>query len=232
MACFALALFAFFIGWFAVPELARLLLERRKKYRLSDSGAILYPSSSTTMPRPFAAPLIACRFLCGTGLACMAALCWNFMEPLPCSLALSGFALMETACVCDLKARIIPWELCLVMLMLAIPFRLATGSVEELVASVALALLLLFLFEACNLVSRRLHSSTAIGLGDLRMIPALCMFGGLEGTLVGMFSCSALMGAYAVLALAMKWATPRSGIPFAPGLAVWFVVGVFASALL
>lgn len=232
MACFAVALLAFALGWFAVPELARLLLERRKRYKISDSGAILYPDSSTTMPRLFAVPMPTCRIACGTGLACMAALCWSKMGALSCSLALSGFAIMETVCVCDLKARVIPWELCLVLLVLAVPFRIATGSAAEFAASVALAALLLLLFETCNLVSRRLHSSSAIGLGDLRLIPALCLFGGFEGSLLGMFSCSVLMGAYAILALAMKWATPRSGIPFAPGLAVWFAIGSLASVLL
>lgn len=225
MLCFAFALAAFGLGWLGVPELARVLLERRKNYKVSNSGALLYPGAATTMPRPFAAPLWAERLLSGLALACMAAVYLLFMQPLPCSLALFGFALVETACICDIKARIIPWETCFALLGLAVPFRLAMGNVSGLLQSICLALAVLLALVTCNVVSRRLHSSTAIGLGDLRLIPALCLFGGLDGSFLGIFACTLFMGCYAILALAMKWATPKSGIPLAPGLALWFALG-------
>lgn len=232
MICLAFVFFAFALGWLGVPELARLLLERRHDYRLSDSGALLYPASSTSMPRLCMAPLQAERFFSALALACMAIICGNCLDPLPSSLVLLGFALMEVACICDLRARIIPWELCLAALGLAVPYCLARDGVSGLLCSILLAVALLVALACCNVVSRRLHSSTAIGIGDLRLMPALCLFGGLEGSLLGMFSCALLMGGYAILALAMKWATPQSGVPLAPGLALWFALGSLSCAFL
>lgn len=232
MVCLVFVVFAFVLGWLGVPELARLLLERRHDYRMSDSGAILYPASSTSMPRLCSASPQAERLFSALALACMAVICQNCLDSLPSLLVLIGFALMEAACICDLRARIIPWELCLAALGLAVAYCLVRDGISGLLCSILLALVLLMMLACCNIASRHLHSSTAIGLGDLRLIPALCLFGGLEGSLLGMFACALLMGCYAILVLAMKWATPHSGVPLAPGLTVWFAIGSLSCALL
>lgn len=233
----ALAVAFFLLGWTLVPKVARFLLRRRETAPSNDTGALSTSVSASTASRiagrgvKGGAPPKIERLLLGSALACMAFCCALLLPPLPSMLAILGLATAETACICDIREKIIPWECCLAMLILGIGFRLSLGPPSELIAAFALAVLLAALLSACNFISARLHSTQAIGAGDLRLIPALCCFGGVQGSLMGMFACASVMGVVATLALALKWATPRTGIPLAPGLALWLVAGVFACML-
>lgn len=185
-------------------------------------GAIAAPAV-----HPLPSPKVL-RAVCGSALVCLSVPSWLLLAPVPCVLVSIGFVLMEATCICDIRAGIIPWEACLAMSALAIPFRVMSESPSSLLPACSLAVVLVFAFSLCNVGSRRFCSSPAIGAGDLRLIPALCVFCGLQGSLTGMFACATAMGACALFVLAMRWATPRTGIPLAPGLAIWLVTGVFA----
>lgn len=200
------------LGACGVPELARLLLTQR-----------LGPQPAQT---------VRGRLLCALPLAIAAALSRAHLEPAPGLFAVLGLAFMEAVLLCDLRERIIPWELCAGMLACALFFQLAAGAGSELLASALFALVLVAALSLCNIASRHLSEPAAIGAGDLRLIPALCIFGGIQGSFLGMLACAVLMGAWALVLLFMRRTTPRSKIPLAPGLTLWFVVGVCFCALL
>lgn len=231
MVCFTIA--AFFLGWAWAPMLARVLLRRRGSSGTSDTGAVLRADAVPTAPvsavRSRRLSARVRRVICGSAAASMAIPCWSLLEPFSCVLSVFGFVLMETVLICDLEARIIPWELCLGALAFGLPFCYSIWGSSGVLSSAALAALVLACLFLCNMASAHMRSSPAIGAGDLRLIPALCLFGGFQGSMLGMLACSMAMGIFAVLVLALKWATPRSGIPMAPGLMLWFVIGVLSA---
>lgn len=202
----ALVAVAIVLGACGVPGLARLLLTRRLGPQ---------PAQTTRV-----------RLFCALALAAAMTFSRIYLEPTPGLFAVLGLAFMEAVLLCDLRARIIPWELCAGMLACALFFQLAADAGSELLASALLALVLVAALSLCNIASRHLSEPAAIGAGDLRLIPALSIFGGIQGSFLGMLACAVLMGASALVLLLMRRATPRSKIPLAPGLALWFVVGV------
>jgi Flp pilus assembly protein protease CpaA len=136
------------------------------------------------------------------------------------ALLLTGLIIMEALVICDIRARILPWEGCLALVILGALLRLLDG---DLLASTALAVLIFaMLFGSSALVSR--GESRALGWGDLRLIPALVLIGGPVGTLYGGLTCAVAACVHALICLVARKASAAGAFPLGPSLLVWFLV--------
>lgn len=184
----------------AAPWLARLLLARRG-----------YPLSPI---KPFARLALA---VLSAAAAC--GMLWRH-DALVTVLLLAGLIIMEALVICDMRARILPWEGCIALAILGMLLRLLDG---ELPATIALAVLVFaVLFGSSALVSH--GKSRALGWGDLRLIPALVLIGGPAGAIYGGLACSVAACAHALVCLAAQRGSASDAFPLGPSLFVWFLV--------
>lgn len=170
---------------------------------------------------------IPMRIACALGLsatALAASLC--NVNPVGCTSALVAGMAMEATFLCDMQARIIPWQLTLSFGLASMLFALSVGGLQGLLTSLAVAFAMYLLLAVANSIMQHLNGSPAIGDGDLRFIPMICLFSGLAGTFWGFIGASIVMGLIAVVAVAFKGGTRKSYIPYAPGLSCWFVIGL------
>ena len=154
---------------------------------------------------------------------------------LPAGALIAGtvaWVIMCAVLACDIKARLIPWQLCAALMVVAALFALCGPSeggpaFMNLAMGALIGLLVYIACRAVNGAMRFLTGAGAIGQGDLRLMPALCVLCGMYGSLVGFAAATVVMLILAVVAL-VKGATKRDYIPYAPGLAVWALCGTLA----
>ena len=77
-----------------------------------------------------------------------------------------------------------------------------------------------------NWGARRLGKPQPLGSGDVRLLPALCLFSGFQGSFAGMFACSLAMGA-AAIAILLRRKAIDAHVPMMPGFVVWYCAGLF-----
>ncbi len=225
-----LALAALILGWAVVPRAAVFLL----RHRSIVVGRTLIPTCSRAgRPLQWANRLHASevrtylvRVACAVSLVVFSRIAFQILPPLLCLLATLGAACMGVALLCDLVARIIPWEVSAALLVLGAVFALAqTGGVLPL-ELLALAGTLVGGAAVMNWVARRLDKPQPLGSGDVRLLPALCLFSGFQGNFAGMFACSLVMGTAAIAILVYRRAIDAH-VPMMPGFVIWYCVGLF-----
>lgn len=166
---------------------------------------------------------LACAVgLCGTALATA----MGGINPVGCFGALVAGMSMEATFLCDMRARLIPWQLTLAFGCAAAVFSLSVGGLKGFAASLVVAFAMYLLLKITNSAMQCLNGSPAIGNGDLRFIPMICLFSGLAGSFWGFMGASIVMGIIALIAVAFKGGTRKSYVPYAPGLSCWFAVGL------
>lgn len=185
----------------------------------------------------------ACALLCAAMPALAAAGCLaGLVDPAAmtwCAGALAfgiaAWLAMALILTCDIKAKLIPWQLCLALGILAAGFAVcgkaptlqpwaSLGVLGNLACGGVLGVAVYIACKAVNGLMRALTGAGAIGMGDLRLMPMLCVLCGLHGSIAGFCAASATMLVIAVVALA-RGANRHSYVPYAPGLAVWALVG-------
>ncbi|MGI6031961.1 MAG: hypothetical protein ACOX69_00875 [Coriobacteriales bacterium] len=182
------------------PQLARLLLSRREQ-----------PLSPIKPLARLALAALSTAGACG--------MLWEH-DALATALLLAGLIIMEALVICDIRARILPWEGCLMLGVLGVLLRLLDGG---LLTSIALAALVFAaLFGSSVLVSH--GKSRALGWGDLRLIPALVLIGGPAGTICGGLACAVAACAHALVCLVAQRGSASDAFPLGPSLLVWFLV--------
>lgn len=224
-----LALAALILGWAVVPRVAVFLL----RHRGIVVGRTLIPTCSRSgrprrrANRPHALEVRAhlVRAACAVSLVVFSRIAFQILSPLPCLLATLGASCLGVALLCDLVARIIPWEASAALLVLGASFVLVqTGGVLPL-ELLALAGTLVGGAVLMNWAARRLGKSQPLGSGDVRLLPALCLFSGFQGSFAGMFACSLVMSAAAIAVLVRRKAFDAQ-VPMMPGFVVWYCVGL------
>ena len=169
------------------------------------------------------------RLGCGSFLAAAAlGLGLSGANPLAVASGIFAGALMESVFLCDMRARIIPWQLCLPFGIAALVFSLSVSGPYGLLLSLATALVMGLALHATNRFMGYLSGCPAIGDGDLRIIPLICIFSGLTGTLYGFLGASLVMGLVAAVTLLFKGGNRKSYVPYAPGLSCWYAIGLAA----
>ena len=133
---------------------------------------------------------------------------------------------MEATFLCDVQARLIPWQLTMLFGCASAVFSLSVGGLEGFATSAIVAFAMYLLLNVTDSLMQYLNGSPAIGSGDLRFIPMICLFSGLLGTFWGFVGASVVMGLIALIAIIFKGGTRKSYIPYAPGLSCWFAIGL------
>lgn len=173
---------------------------------------------------PLTLPL---RLGCGSCLAAAAfALGLSGTGPLTLASGLLAGALMEQVFLCDMRARLIPWQTSALFGIAAIVFSLSVSGLEGLGVSLFTALGMSLLLQVTNRFMSFLGGRPAIGDGDLRIIPLICIFSGLAGTLYGFVGASLAMGVVALATVLFKGGNRKSYVPYAPGLSCWYAIGL------
>ncbi len=139
---------------------------------------------------------------------------------------LMAAAVMECIFLCDMRARIIPWQACIAFGALAAVFCFSIGGMQGLVTSCCIAVGMYLLLSLVNKAMSTLSCSPAIGNGDMRLIPLLCIFSGLTGTFWGFAGASVLMALIAAVTVIFKGGNRKSYVPYAPGLSCWAAIGL------
>ncbi|MGN0037547.1 MAG: prepilin peptidase [Coriobacteriales bacterium] len=167
------------------------------------------------------------RLGCGALLAAAAlALGLSDAPPLAVASGIAAGALMESIFLCDMRARIIPWQLCLLFGVAGVVFSLSVSGLEGLGISLFTALGMSILLQVTNRFMGYLSGRPAIGDGDLRLIPMICIFSGLAGTLYGFVGASLVMGLVAAATVLFKGGNRKTYVPYAPGLSCWYAIGL------
>lgn len=167
------------------------------------------------------------RIACGVVPSAAAAmLIFGNASALSWACALGATFLMELVFLCDVSARIIPYQLCIAFAAIAAVFSFEHGGLEGLFTSCLCAFGLFLCLLTVNKLMALTSGAAAIGAGDMRLIPLLCIFSGLSGALAGFAVASIVMAAIAIFTLVFKGGTRKSFIPYAPGLASWCAIGL------
>ncbi|MGN0073320.1 MAG: prepilin peptidase [Coriobacteriales bacterium] len=167
------------------------------------------------------------RLSCGALLAAAAlALGLSGASPPAVASGIAAGALMESVFLCDMRARIIPWQLCLLFGLAGVLFSLSVSGVHGLGVSLVTALAMSLVLQITNSAMSYLGGRPAIGDGDLRFIPMICIFSGLAGTLYGFVGASLVMGLVAAATILFKGGNRKSYVPYAPGLSCWYAIGL------
>lgn len=222
---------ALILGWFAIVPLGNALLKKRSSPQTLHASTALkwchaheHPAGRH-VPTPFR--LFMGKLACASVSCCMYLAAWGPDAGHAASIALlCGITALLVAAYCDCAQRIIPWETCLAALVSSIVFSVFTRGAAQLVLSLGLAVACTGVLAVCRSCALRLERPDPIGMGDIRLLPALFAFCGIRGSFHGAFACSLVMALAAAIVLVRQRRTGKSaGLPLAPGLCVWFVAG-------
>lgn len=136
-----------------------------------------------------------------------------------------GGAVMATAVVCDMRARIIPLECCCVLGLVGVAFQALLAGAQGVAIGIAAAGVVLAASVAVNRFASR--GSCPIGFGDVRCMAALSIASG-TGVLAGAAACYALAAVVSAGGLVLRKLGLKDGLPMAPFLTLWFAVGTLA----
>ncbi len=132
---------------------------------------------------------------------------------------------MAASVVCDMRTRTIPLEACAVLLLAGGMFQLFAVGWEGVLRGIIVALTVAVVFMSVNYLVRLRFPRGAIGCGDIRCMGALAVATG-AGAVCGFAACYAFAGLAAVVGCVTKRIAWNDGVPMAPFLAVWLVVGI------
>lgn len=171
-----------------------------------------------------AAPAHRAALAASCALACTAS-CALWAWPVALAAATCACA-MAVGIVCDLRARMLPWECCAAIAVLGGAFQLMAGGWQGLATGAVLALAVCAACSFANRWSER-RGVRAIGYGDVRCMAALSVAAG-PATFAGMAACYLAAAAFSCAGMAAGRLKRSDGVPMAPFLALWLVVGVLA----
>ncbi len=140
------------------------------------------------------------------------------------TLCITAFFVLHVAVYCDCMARIIPTELAVALACCGLCLCMADGGLATMCGRLAAALFVLGMLCLCNLVSRLHHAQSAFGGGDLKTLPALALFGGVEALLAGMLACSLITACVGVGFALARRRLRGTHVPLAPGMLVCLLV--------
>ena len=219
----ACAITAFALGWAAPLPLARRLLQKRAVDASppfhQTTYACLAARARTLLPRMACASALAlfsrhawqavhAASADGTeaawasyvvGAAWAGAVTWAAF-----ALAMLAGTIVLCALACDLRARILPWELCLALLATGCAYGLVIRGPTALAASLAAAAIAVGVLVAVRAAASHAGRDEPIGAGDLRLMPGLFAMCGIQGSLTGALTCSVAMGVAALVVLACR----------------------------
>lgn len=128
---------------------------------------------------------------------------------------------------CDIRAKVIPWQLCVVSFVCAFEFQFFTNTWQGLFDGAICAVLATFAFSLIAGIFKG-----GIGAGDLRFIPSVAFFGGLSAFIYGLLTCAVIGLVMALYAILINKKDRKAFLPMAPALYGWLVIGISYQLLL
>lgn len=164
------------------------------------------------------------RAMCASLLGVLWVICASCNAP-PLPFALLVFCCFAGACgvVCDLRARVVPLECCVAVGLAGVVFQLLVCGWQGVCVGICVALLVLGLCWLANRLYAR-RGVSAVGLGDVKFMAALSLLCG-PGSLTGAMACYCAAAFVSLIGLLTRRLKLNSGIPMAPFLTIWIVVG-------
>ena len=248
----------FMLGVFALPKYISALLESKYRNNVYARGAAKQERGSVNTIDSFSLlqhemlvrknytfePNCVQRILCGATCAALGAavlvicshnliVAKSFHE-----CAVSTFAiglscatgiLLTSICACDLKARIIPYQLCWAYAATSVVWVILLKPVTEVVVSLCVAVAVAVVLWIVERAAYAITGASAIGAGDRRLAPIIAFQTGANALLAGLLTMS-LVGAFMAVRAIAHGGTRKTYIPFAPALYAWVAVGIVINA--
>lgn len=142
----------------------------------------------------------------------LAALCW--------------FAL-AVGTVCDVRARILPLEVCAAVALAGSTLQLCFGGLEGFGWGCLVAVMVGAVCAVANRLFAR-GKAVPVGRGDMRCMAALSVASGAAAPL-GFAACYVTAAAFSLGGMAVGKLTLSDGVPMAPFLGVWLACGIAAT---
>lgn len=204
-------------------------MEKARGYGLAVEGAARTDAEDDERYRFQPGPA-ARAFLAASMALAFAAIAAAPMPPLACGCLAFAACAVAVCVVCDMRARLIPIELCLIVAIAGLAFRFdlfgAGGVATAVLAGAAVAILCA---AANGLLGRGARGARPVGLGDVRMMFALALMCGPRGSMIGALACYGSAMAVSLVLLAARKRKLSDALPMAPFLALWAAVGAASS---
>lgn len=169
----------------------------------------------------------ACCLLCLVATCAASALCAGaFGSPVPTCLMCCVAVTCLVMSAVDLSSRLIPFELCIVLGVFALAFRISSYGIDDALVSLALGAGIALLMGATSALLSRGGRPDAIGAGDLRMTVGVICACGTTGVLGGGLAFAIAFAAWFAVAAALGVADRKTQVPMAPFLTIWAFAGM------
>ena len=146
------------------------------------------------------------------------------------SLASVIAVLLTSICVCDLRARIIPYQLCGLYAVVSLAWVLTAKTFADIPFSLYVALASAVGVAIIEQIAIRITGESAIGAGDRRLIPIIAFQVGMSGLIAGLLAMCATGLVMAICTL-IRGGNRRSYMPFAPPLYAWVIAGTITCVI-
>lgn len=153
----------------------------------------------------------------------------SLVSPHPVAFALAAlcwFALV-VGTVCDIRARILPLEVCAAVALAGGTLQLCFGELEGFGWGCLVAVMVGTVCAVANRLFAR-GKAVPVGRGDMRCMAALSVASGAAAPL-GFAACYVTAAAFSLGGMAVGKLTLSDGIPMAPFLGVWLACGIAAT---
>lgn len=138
-------------------------------------------------------------------------------------------ACMAVGVACDVKARMLPLECCLALALAGAAFQVLAAGFAGLAVGAGCAVLVVAVCSVANCLAGR-AGPVPVGHGDVRCMVALSLASG-AGAPMGIAACYGGAALFSAAGMAMGRLSAKDGIPMAPFLSAWLVLGAGAAAL-
>lgn len=144
------------------------------------------------------------RAACGaalTGLGALTTLPWLITpapSPICAPLAIALLFIVVLAVACDVRAKVIPYQLCALAAVPSIALMVVGNNADVYLSCVLAALIATLGLWGFSKIGQLFGIKGAIGMGDIRILPWICLPLGVNGTTYGLIFCFALMFVWAI----------------------------------
>ncbi len=216
-------------------EVRRVAAERGltdEERSLAETAGLRFASEPNWAPAqswlPCASPaFLPCTIACLLAIAALCSLC----QVAGMGLAASGFmSCIAVTCLVaaavDISSRLIPYELCVVLLGFSIAFQISSQGLLAAIAALGLGIGVSLAMWAIGRVLSRHGKAQAIGTGDTRMTVGVICACGASGVIAGSLGFAISFALWFSVAFALGRANRKTQVPMAPFLAVWAISGM------
>lgn len=136
------------------------------------------------------------------------------------------FAVSYVITLMDLKARIIPWELCGALLILGIAYQGLFFGIKPLLISVVVGIIVYIVFELLEKALAAFGNLGSIGGGDMRILIPIIVSLGVPNVFYGLLAMSVALVVFWLVGKIARKINRKTLIPLAPFFTIWLMSGL------